>query len=66
MAAALRVRASNPHFLLYQRVAQLAPPILAVFEGELSAPSSIGPGYPIDAVLNVYHVRSVEHGQCPS
>jgi hypothetical protein len=65
----VRVLASNPHFHLSQRVDKLStatpsPAILADLEGIVSSPPSAGPDYPIDHVLEVREIHSVELGKC--
>lgn len=66
----VRVLASNPHFLLSQRVGELTRQqsagarIIAELEGTVSAVPSAGPRYPVDQALEVSRIRSVELGTC--
>jgi hypothetical protein len=65
----VRVLASNPHFLLSQRIKELtsegAESIIAELRGEMSAGApSLGPGYAVDGTLKMNQVISVERGSC--
>ena len=66
----VRLLASNPNFLLTQRVKELSrssggEDIIASFEGELlrTLPSA-GPPYAVDGALFVHSIQSVEIGRC--
>ena len=65
----IRVLATNPHVLFSQKVDELnsnsAQNIIAEFEGEISlGMPSLGPQYPVDGILNVHKIISVEKGSC--
>lgn len=65
----VRILASNPHYHLTKRVAELSGEeggeIIAVFRGEISmGKPSLGPLYPVRGTLTVSEIISVERGGC--
>ncbi len=65
----VRVLASNPNFLLTQKVEELASRgaenIVAEFRGEVkTGMPSAGPRDPVDGTLNVHQIISVARGSC--